>query len=234
VQELSRAFNEMLDRLERERRDSGARALAAMEDERLRIARDLHDTVIQRLFAVGLSLQAALVRVSDSQTAQRVETAIDEIDGTIRDIRTSIFSLHARRMTTTGLRDEVLSTAREAARALGFDPHVTFEGPVDAATSQTVREHLVPTLREALSNAVRHAQATRVAIELAVAGDELTLCVVDNGVGVRDGHHGGRGLGNMTERALALGGRCTLRPAPGGGTVVEWRVSLGASSPQLP
>jgi PAS domain S-box-containing protein len=199
----------------------------ALIDDRERIARDLHDTVIQRLFAVGLSLQGAMGNVTDPKTAERLEAAIDEIDGTIRDIRTSIFSLHARRMPTSGVRDDVLANAREAGRALGFDPQVVFNGPVDAATPALVREHLLPTLREALSNVVKHASASRVTVTVNASTDELTLEVTDNGVGIRtDGAHGGRGVGNMAERAVELGGRCDLRPGATGGTVLEWRVPL--------
>jgi len=199
----------------------------ALVDDRERIARDLHDTVIQRLFAVGLSLQGAIGRISDAKTAERVEAAINEIDGTIRDIRTSIFSLHARRMPTAGLRDDVLATAREAARALGFEPRVVFVGPVDSATPEAVRDQLVPTLREALSNVVKHAAATAVTISVSLAGDAVALEVVDDGTGVlAGGIHGGRGVGNMTERALVLSGHCELRPAEGGGTLFEWRVPL--------
>jgi signal transduction histidine kinase len=202
----------------------------ALVDDRERIARDLHDTVIQRLFAVGLSLQGALAGVSDPKTSERLETAINEIDGTIRDIRTSIFSLHSRRMPTAGLRDDVLATAREAGRALGFEPQVTFEGPVDTATPDPVREHLIPTLREALSNVVKHAGATRVSVAVGLSDDDVVLRVSDNGVGVDEATHGGRGLGNMTERAVGLGGRCMLDRHPEGGSIFEWRVPRQRSS----
>jgi PAS domain S-box-containing protein len=199
----------------------------ALVDDRERIARDLHDTVIQRLFAVGLSLQGALGGVSEPKTTERLLTAIDEIDGTIRDIRTSIFSLHARRMPTAGVRDDVLATAREAGRALGFEPRVVFNGPVDSATSDVVREQLVPTVREALSNVVKHASASHVSVTITASDDELIVEIVDDGVGLpASGIHGGRGIGNMTERAKALGGRCELRPHAPVGSVFEWRVPL--------
>jgi two-component system, NarL family, sensor histidine kinase DevS len=185
------------------------------------------EVLLQRLFAVGLSLQGASGGSSLLRVTERVEGAIDEIDGTVRDIRTSIFSLHARRMPTAGLRDDVLATAREAGRALAFEPHVVFDGPIDAATPDSVREHLVPTLREALSNVVKHASASHVSVPLTIASGELLLQVVDDGIGVpAGGAHGGRGLGNMTERALALGGRCEIRPGDGGGTLFEWHVPL--------
>jgi signal transduction histidine kinase len=196
----------------------------ALLDDRERIARDLHDTVIQRLFAVGLALQGALLSAPDAALQERIELAIDEIDGTIRDIRTAIFSLHSRRAPTSGLRDDVLATAREAGRALGFEPQVSFDGPVDSATAAGVREQLIPALREALSNVVKHAHATQVSISVRTAGDDIVLDVVDNGVGVSAEAHGGRGLANIDERATTLGGRCTIAAAPGGGTVVAWRV----------
>src|SRR4051812_36710266 len=198
----------------------------ALVDDRERIARDLHDTVIQRLFAIGLSLQGALSGVSDPKTLARLETAIDEIDGTIRDIRTSIFSLHARRMTTAGVRDDVLATTREAARALGFEPQVTFSGPIDTATTEQVRAQLIPTLREALSNVVKHAGAAHVSVALTVTDDRLALAVADDGAGASGRAHGGRGIGNVTERASALGGEVELRPGASRGTVFEWRVPL--------
>jgi PAS domain S-box-containing protein len=203
---------------------SRANEALALVDERERIARDLHDTVIQRLFAVGLSLQGALGASADAKLTARLESAIDEIDATIRDIRAAIFSLHARRVPTSGLRDDVMATCREVARTLGFEPHVSFDGPVDAAATDLVRQELVPTLREALSNVVRHAHATRVSVSLTIAGKEVVLTVEDNGRGIGPGAHGGRGLGNMIERAEVLGGRCDIRDAAAGGTFIEWRV----------
>ncbi len=183
--------------------------------------------MIQRLFAVGLSLQGAIGGISEPKTIDRLETAINEIDGTIRDIRTSIFSLHARRMPTGGLRDDVLGTARESGRALGFEPHVLFDGPIDSTTPERVRRELVPTLREALSNVVKHASADHVTISVSITAGDLKLQVVDDGIGLQmGGAHGGRGLGNMTERAVALGGRCEIRPGHRGGTVVDWHVPL--------
>jgi len=119
----------------------------------------------------------------------------------------------------------VLSTAREAGRALGFDPHVEFDGPVDAATEQTVREQLIPTLREALSNVVKHAGAQRVSVAVKVTDEEIVLEVVDDGIGPGDGASaGGRGLGNMNERAVALDGRCEVRAGDSGGTSITWHV----------
>jgi PAS domain S-box-containing protein len=195
----------------------------ALVDDRERIARDLHDTVIQRLFAVGLSLQGAMARGDSASFGERIEQAIDEIDGTIRDIRTAIFALQSRRGRAAGPRETVLQITREAARALGFDPHVEFRGLVDTEMTDDVRDQFVPTLREALANVAKHARATRVGV-LVDVGAEIVLRVVDNGVGVSESSSVGNGLPNMSERAEELGGTCFVKAADDGGTVVEWRV----------
>jgi PAS domain S-box-containing protein len=211
----------------REAQDALARAqeaLALVED-RERIARDLHDTVIQRLFAVGLSLQGVIVRTDSPEIAQRVEVAIDEIDTTIRDIRTAIFALNTRHGLAGGPRDDVLAVARESARSLGFEPRVTFDGLVDAAMPDAVHHQLVPTLREILSNVAKHARARHVHVLLAVDAD-VVLEVTDDGVGVPSEPDTGEGLRNIRERAALLGGGCLVGARPEGGTRVEWRVPL--------
>ncbi|MCU1466901.1 MAG: histidine kinase [Actinomycetia bacterium] len=208
-----------------------AHRVLALVDDRERIARDLHDTVIQRLFAVGLSLQAALTRMTPGEPAyDPIQLAVDEIDTTIRDIRSSIFALHTRQPLTSSLRADVLTVTREAARALGFEPSVTFDGPVDTLSTDEIREHVVATLREALSNVTKHAHATTVTLELAVDPDQLRLCVRDDGVGLRD-HVAGSGLRNMSERAGALGGSCSITSASStGGTRVDWVIPFATES----
>lgn len=204
-----------------------AHQVLALVDDRERIARDLHDTVIQRLFAVGLSLQAALTRAANDDPArERVELAIDEIDMTIRDIRSSIFALHTRRPLGVSLRDEVLTIAREAARALGFEPSVAFDGPVDTLATDEIREHVLATLREALSNVTKHAQASFVGIVVEADAKQFCVRIRDNGVGMGNPREG-NGLRNMSERAMALGGRCELdEPSDEGGTRIDWRIPL--------
>jgi two-component system, NarL family, sensor histidine kinase DevS len=216
-----------------ERRESDAeleraRAELALVDERERIARDLHDTVIQRLFAVGLSLQAALGRADAGPTAERMSSAIDDIDDTIRDIRSAIFALHTRRPGAASLRDDVIAIAHEAARALGFEPAIAFDGPIDSAASDAMQEHLVSTLREALSNVAKHAGAARVEVDVVIDHSHLVLLVVDDGrgIGAGAGAGNGNGLDNMRERAEGLGGRFSVSAAPSGGTRVEWRVPI--------
>ena len=197
----------------------------ALLDDRERIARDLHDTVIQRLFATGLSLQATtrLVHADPAAAATRVEAAVDDLDLTVKHIRSAIFGLEASRSTSDGLRARVLSLTRDAAGALGFEPTVLFEGPVDSSVSATVATELVATLREALSNVARHAGARHVEVEVR-AGAEVVLRVSDDGVGppAADARMG-NGLRNMAARAQRLGGTFELEPAEPG-TRLCWQV----------
>ncbi len=198
--------------------------LAVLED-RERIARDLHDTVIQRLFATGLSLQGSvrLVRTDADAAMERIESAVDELDLTVKHIRSAIFGLEASRLTTAGTRDQVVALAREASRALGFEPNILFDGPVDAALSERAVTALVATLREALSNVARHARASRVEVAVIVSSD-VSLRVVDDGVGPpTSGDPTGNGLRNMAARAVELGGTMELRAAERG-AVLEWRI----------
>ena len=207
--------------------------LALLED-RERIARDLHDTVIQRLFASGLSLQGTTRLVKDAAIVDRLEKVVADLDETVKQIRTSIFGLEASRAAAGGVRDRVLALVREAAGALGFSPEVRFDGPVDATIPDDVAADLTPVLREALSNVARHAGASRVVVDLTAGSSEVVLRVVDDGSGPPldgDGSgatsSGGRGLGNLAQRAVARGGRFALRPGPDGrGAELEWRVPL--------
>jgi two-component system sensor histidine kinase DevS len=217
---------DVTDRREADEELTRARSALELGDERERIARDLHDTVIQRLFAVGLSLQATLARAGSERPLDGIHQAIDDIDETIRDLRSTIFALHARRAGTAGVRDNVIAIAHEAARVLGFEPAVAFDGPVDSAATDSMHEHLVATLREALSNVARHAHATRVEIDVTIRESVLALCVTDNGSGFGDQPGSGNGLANMLERAEQLGGTCEVSAPPRGGTTIEWRIPI--------
>ncbi len=204
----------------------------ALVDDRARIARDLHDTVIQRLFATGLSLQgaAALVGTDPGRAVERVEAAVDDLDATVKQIRSAIFALETHdpgATTTTRLRGQVLDLVHDAGRALGTEPTVLFEGPVDAATPDHVVADLLATLREALANVARHAQARRAEVSVAVLDGHLDLTVSDDGIGppARDQPRG-HGLNNMAARAARLGGTLELRPNPPGGTTLSWRIPL--------
>jgi two-component system sensor histidine kinase DevS len=214
---------DMTERIAAQEALSRAESALALTDERERIARDLHDTVIQRLFAAGLGLQAAAIS-APSDVASRIESIVDELDATIRQIRNSIFQLHAA-PPGASLRGDVLDVVAEAARALGFDPEVSFLGPVDTTSSPELRTALLATLREALSNVARHAQARRARV-LVYAGEHLRLEVADDGVGVAGGGRRGEGLKNMAARAESLGGSCAITGGEAGGTTVTWQVPL--------
>jgi PAS domain S-box-containing protein len=206
------------------------RQLALFED-RERIARDLHDRVIQRLFACGLSLQGIASALSDERIVARLEQNVDDIDESIRDLRTVIFGL-TRRKSRSGLRDEVLALATESGRALSFEPRVRFDGLIDTMVPSAVGEHLLAALRELLANIARHANASHVDIDVIVTQD-LLLRVVDDGIGFPGTPAPqGEGLRNLAFRAEAMGGTFRAAAREEGGTVVEWRVPLdGAAAP---
>jgi signal transduction histidine kinase len=195
-------------------------------EDRERIARDLHDTVVQRLFATGMALQASvrLVRSDPTAAIGRIEQAVDDLDLTIKHIRTAIFGLEHVREESGSVRDGVLGLVREATRALGFEPTVLLDGPIDTKVDEATARELLATLREGLSNVARHARAHRAEVEVLV-GDEIALRVVDDGVGPPPpGSPRGNGLVNMAERARRLGGRCELLAGDGGGSILEWTV----------
>jgi signal transduction histidine kinase len=204
--------------------------LALLED-RERIARDLHDSVIQRLFATGLSLQGAagLIRTDPAAAAERVEGAVDDLDLTVKQIRSAIFGLaSADERAHGGVRGRLLDLVDEARSMLGFEPTVLFEGPVDTATPEPVATDLLAALREALSNVARHAQASRVDVVVTVAiGRELILRVTDDGVGPpAPDQPRGRGLDNMAARAGGRGGSFQIGAATPRGTELVWRVPI--------
>ncbi len=197
--------------------------LAVFED-RDRIGRDLHDLVIQRLFAVGLTLDNAARMAVRPEVAERITGAVDDIDATIKDIRRTIFELSAPEL-STDLRAELAEVVAAAAPALGFPAQLRTAGAVDSLVPEAVRPHLLAVARETLSNAARHARASRVEVSLDVA-DDVVLTVTDDGIGYVGG---GRlsGLRNMVERAESCGGSFEMAQAgPPGGTVAVWRVPV--------
>jgi signal transduction histidine kinase len=203
------------------------RELSLVED-RERIAADLHDTVIQRLFATGLGLQGAVRAIDNPAAAERVQLAVDELDETIRQIRSTIFALESRRIPGRSLREEILALTREAAAGLGFEPRVRFEGLIDHLVGEAVGVQLLAVLRESLSNVVRHAGASRVIVAVEVTAVDLVALVIDDGVGAGDGvRPGGKGLASLHHRAEALGGTLEIHAGAGGvGTTIRWHVPL--------
>jgi two-component system sensor histidine kinase DevS len=210
------------DRLAAEEENRLIRHTLAVTEDRERIARDLHDTVIQRLFAAGMTLQGAAARVTDSEARIRVERAVDDLDATIKEIRTAIFALQAPPDGGPGLRGELVRLTNELRPALGFSPRLQFDGAIEGIHPE-VAENLVPALREALSNVARHASASEVRV-IVDAHDIVCLTVIDDGVGLPDSVVGGNGLANLTARAEHLGGSCAARRGEAGGCVIEWQV----------
>ncbi|MDH6448360.1 MULTISPECIES: GAF domain-containing protein [unclassified Streptomyces] len=207
------------------RRD--AEQIAVLKD-RDRIARDLHDLAIQRLFATGMTLQSAGRFIEHAEAAERVGRAVDDLDETIKIIRSTIFGLRSREGSEeAGLRARVVRIAGEAAPVLGFAPSVRIEGLVDTDVPREIADHVVAVLSEALTNTARHARADRAAVALTADARRIRLTVTDNGVGIPpDGRRSG--LRNLAERAHQLGGELELsRPADGGATLV-WSVPLPA------
>jgi signal transduction histidine kinase len=199
----------------------------ALFEDRERIARELHDTVIQRLFATGLTLQATVPLVSDRpEVVTRLQAMVEDLDVTVRHVRSAIFELHTARLPGDSLRQAVLTLCAESSRSLGFEPRVQFDGPIDSAVDGPIAEHVLAVLQEALSNVTRHAAASKVDVSLATADGDLLLTVTDDGRGLTDTVTGGRGLENMRARASRAGGEAGWESAPGGGTTLRWRVPL--------
>ena len=197
----------------------------AVYEDRDRMARDLHDGVIQRLFAIGLSLQGLSRSPAGKGVAQGLSDAVDDIDETIRQVRATIFELGGGGG-GQGIRSNVVALAEELRPVVGFDVPVEFRGPVATAVSDAVAEQLLPTVREALTNVGRHAQATRASVRLSVIGHQCRLEIIDNGRGfVGDpAHGGGLGLQNMRQRAEGLGGSIEVTHPASGGTTIAWQV----------
>ncbi|MFE2674024.1 sensor histidine kinase [Streptomyces hygroscopicus] len=213
------------------------RERSAVLEERDRIARDLHDLVVQRLFAAGMVLESA-ERTSDApEVRELIGRAAEELGAAVQEVRTAVFALqHAppEAQTPAGLRGRVLREVEAAAVPLGFQPSLTFVGPVDSRVGAVTGDHLVAALREALSNAFRHARANRIEVlvdataRLADGRPGVRLTVADDGVGTPAG---GRrsGLTNLVRRAEALGGSSTVGPGlgeGGRGTAVVWEAPL--------
>ena len=208
------------------RRD--AERLTVLQD-RERIARDLHDLVIQRLYATGMSLQAALPLIAAPEVSDRVSRAVDALDETIGEIRSAIFALQARPdIQRPGVRERIQDILEEMTGLLGFTPSLSLAGDLGEQVPDDAAEHLLGTLREALSNAARHAAASRVDVTME-AGRDLILVVRDDGVGM-SGTVRRSGLANLAERAEQLGGTLQVRRAAGGGTELHWQVPLAAPS----
>ena len=227
------AIRDATQRIQAETALSQADEWRAIIDDRQRIARDLHDTVIQDIFAAGMGLQALQRRIDDEDLRHHLGSSVDHLDSVITRLRKVIFNL------THGDETEPLETAvrRLAVEArngsnLELGIQVTSEVPLPART----QEHLLATIQEAMSNAVRHASASRVDVTVKAADGVCCLTVVDDGVGMPDAAatRPGFGLTNMLNRAQVLGGSCDITSQPDAGTTVEWKVPLPATVVPVP
>jgi signal transduction histidine kinase len=197
----------------------------ALLEDRARIARDLHDHVIQQLFAAGMALQGLGTKLEPNHAAV-VHRVVDRLDQAIKQIRTSIFQLRPQDYTRRTLRAAVVDVATEVTDVLGFKPRLTFEGPVDVLSHPELVEDVVAVVRESLTNTAKHAHAQHAWVLVSAEPERLTVRVGDDGVGSRSS---GRrsGLENLAERATWRGGRLVLDdPTPAVGTVIEWSVPL--------
>jgi len=210
-----------------------AERLSLFED-RDRIARDLHDLVIQRLYATGMSLEGTMPMITRPEARARISGAVDAMDDTIKDIRATIFALQARDQADLepGLRAGIVALVEEMTPPLGFAPSLRLGAGLRGQVAGDAADQALAALREALSNAARHAGASQVDVSVDVDGDgTLSVRVTDDGTGIPDG--GGRrsGLRNLAARADKLGGELRLSPARDDnarpGTTLEWRVPLG-------
>jgi PAS domain S-box-containing protein len=204
-------------------RQESASQMAMLQD-RERIARDLHDMVIQRLFAAGMNLQAVQATAQPPMVADRIGSTIVELDDTIRELRAAIFRLgqHDERRTVSA---QITELVHERARHLGFEPRLRIAGDVDLLPV-FIADQLVATVTEGLSNVVRHANATAAEVRIECAAGTLSLRISDDGVGIPNEPKRSGGLSNMMWRAAELGGSCTVAPNEPAGTRLIWDVPV--------
>lgn len=193
-----------------------------LSEERERLARDLHDTVIQRLFGVGLALQITLSASMDDEVRTRINSSLDELDTTIHEIRTTIFEIDQEDFQGAAFSTRIKVLTDEVAARLRIDVDLRLAADIDHLVGNRCAHHTIQALREALSNLARHSGATAARVDVDVDDNLIVLRVTDNGVGFVSPVGPGRGLRNLTSRARDLGGDCTIDSTPGHGTLVRW------------
>jgi len=208
-----------------------AREQFAVLEERARIARDLHDHVIQRLFGTGLGLVA--LAAIDPEHADALERHIAEIDAAIADIRTAVFTLTTRPHSTSA-RHRLLDIVTDLTPSLATPPRMRFSGPIDLVLTSGLADDVIAVVREALTNVSRHARARTAIVDIAVSETEVTVTVDDDGVGVDPAATRSSGVASLAERARRHGGTFVLEPRHGGGTRARWHVPLTLSNEAAP
>lgn len=192
--------------------------------ERERIAHDLHDHVIQRLFATGMDLQGTLARARSPEVAARLNRTLDDLQTIIEEIRTTIFRLKSTAVTDGNFRQQLQQVIADLTENRDIVTTVRMDGPMSAIAGE-LAEQAEAVATEAISNAIRHSGASRLTVEV-VAADMFTLTITDNGCGVPDDNRRRSGLANMAHRADQLGGTCEITTPPEGGTRVYWAAPL--------
>ena len=196
-----------------------------MIGDRERIARDLHDLVIQRLFATGMSLQGLIRKEKlQGEVAERLNQTIEELDKTIKQIRQTIFALQDSDV-HGGFRRRVIAEYEAVRGLLDYQPELVFEGAVDTSVPERVAGHALAVIRELLSNVAKHAHANWAQVVVAVKDDSLSITVTDNGIGFTEPSHR-RGLANVARRADTHSGLFTIEPNKPKGTKARWQIYL--------
>lgn len=214
------AVRDMTDLAAAEERQINSAKRRILAEDHERIAKDMHDTVIQELFALGMSLQAAGATIHDSEEAARVEAGVNTLDDVIRSIRALIFDIRSEKQ-ADDLRVRVVEIATSLIPSLGFEPSVSFQGPVDRVP-EDLHEHVLAVARESLTNVARHAEASAAEVEVAVREGLVTVVVSDDGVGMPEQPPRQSGHTNLAERARLTRGSFSVAAHPDGGTTVEW------------
>jgi len=217
------AVRDLTTRVAHEQAIADATRRRAIAEDHDRIASDLHDSVIQRLFALGLGLQGLPSRIEDAELAGRVSASVDALDEIILDIRTTIYGLRERSDEVVRLRSMILALADEVEPNLGFVPDISLAGALDSVVDETLKHHVMSVVRESLSNVGRHAGATAVSVSVRL-DDALVVEVIDNGSGFDPEARRASGLANMKQRAVTYGGSFVIEAAPGGGSRLCWSI----------
>ena len=208
-----------------EQRLSDATRRRLLMELRERLGRDLHDTVIQELFAVGMALQAVQPLAPEGPVADRIGHAVDRLDATIRDIRDAVFGRRSGH-DPDSLSSRIISVAAELTPALGFAPRVTVAPDIDSIVPRSIADHIIPTVREALANVARHAGAVDVDVDVMVDGSDVVVRVLDDGIGIPQPLKRASGLANLRRRAEDLGGVFEIGPGAGAGSALVWRAPM--------